>query len=410
MGIELRGGAKIQGFWGLVGGGGGKMRELAQHARAYAQAHGIEVVFRGERTETLWRLSFHPAASDITVALEGGYVTLTARTGAVGPGYHAFVAGFVDYLSERGWVWDFDDAIHAFRDDSGYYADRDFAALQVNFADAFAAVSRQMIASPEDQGLFYVDIPLAVDIVADDFAATSLGFRDRTFFETPDASTFFPWWEEGVTGQTVRNMALSKMWLEVSWQTPLSAGETRDVDICAELIEHARAMGAEVHDDEGAADIDALRRGEAPGSTGVGYWRQDYRFQGPGGWTVCLPANYRQEVGEGSCSLTDGDRVVTLTGWPIDETPKLEWPTPPEDFDEDDRFNTVLYRAIVISGSEAREGGHVWGWQGIYQSLDATATVTVGSIHEDDRAWAEAVFRTVQPEAYIGRSVATVVM
>lgn len=401
MSLGLRAGSKLHGLLGLFADyGKAKLKDVVRHARDYARLHGIEAAFRDRRTVEATRISFHPAAEDIMLDSLGGYIVMDARTSGAGPGYHAFVVGFIDYLNRhKGWAWNAASAIQHFGDDTGYWSNRDFSALQNAMAGAFAELCEVVALDPGPVHLCSLEYNLATDY----FAATSLGLRDIAFFEQPAPENFFPWWEEGLTSSTLRNMALCKMWLETAWQPPGDPGQTAELEGVKQLIDRAVALGAEFASNEGACDIDTLLRGEtlanADDVTCIGYGRYPTRYMGNGGWTLGLPGGYRQDISDDMyiCSFVSEDRVVRLEGEEaVTPLSHLTWPQVEGDAaDEFARFETDRYWAILSAYATVEHGAQLWVWRGDYQSLAGSATVTAISRHQDDGAWAEKVLRSV---------------
>ncbi len=413
MSLGLRAGSKLHGMLSLLTPyGAGKLKDLAGHARAYAQHHRLEAAFRAAPAREGWRISFHPAAQDIILTLEDGHVIIDARTLEAGPGYHAFVCGLIDYLTRHHqWVWDLRSAAHHFGDDTGYYRDRNFPALQTLMAGEFADMCPGLLEA-EGSGKIpqTVWLPTEFWLAGEAFAATSLGFRDRAFFETPRPERFFPWWEEGLTAQAVKNMALAMMWLEILWEPPGNARDRQALEHCRALIDRARTLGAVFTEDEGAGDIDTLLRGEPldDGHAGrIGYCRQDAWYLEPGGWSIALPARYREELdADGQlCSLLTDDRGVYVRSYIFEAArPQLSWPEELSDtYAETRRLKTDDYWVVLQSGEmdEDEDGVRWFVWQGTYNSRTSSARISIVSSHEDDAAWAEKVLCAVLPPSDI---------
>ena len=409
MDFGLRGGAEMPGFLGfLAGQGKRKLRALAGHAEAYAGHHGIGSAFRHFISDkTGLSLSFHPAAPDIVFQIDGGYIVMEAETLGAGPGYHAFIVGFIDYLRQQHqWVWRFDDTTRYFTDDTGYYSERNFAALQAAMAAEFETLRTNVLAAEPDTPLCYdLWLPTQFTFASGYFTATSLGFRDRLFFERPHPDQFFPWWDEGVTTRTLKNLVLSKLWLEIDWRPPTTATERGDLEQCRDLIDHARQRGVEFAAGDGVDDIDALLRDEWPAEDGdggrIGYWRQALWYPGPDDWSVALPGYYREETSADgqSCVIYYGNRAVQVTGELYDEAlPQPSWPDLQLDgYSEYLRFETGQYRAVVLSGrqSDYEDEGR-WTWLGLYGARHGYAMITATSTDENDGPWAERVLRSIR--------------
>ncbi len=407
MSLGLRAGSPLNALFGLFTlHGSRKLKELADHARAYAQHHHIEAAFRSYETQRGWHIVFHPAAPEIMASLQGSSVILDARTLEAGPGYHAFVVGFLDYLTEHHqWTWEVQSAPRHLGDDTGYAQDRDFAALQTLMAGEFTAMCHGLVElEAGDHSPQNVWLPQLFDLATDDFAATSLGFRDRAFFAAPNPDAFFPWWEGGVTAQTVKNLALSKMWLDVAWTPPANAREQQDLQTCRLLIDRARVLGATFADDQGSDDIDSLLCGEAVGADGIGYLRQDTWYLETGGWWIALSTGYRAELDTDrqTWSLLSDDRGVYMQSYFFEDArAHLDWPDKLSDtYSEYLRFKTDAYWAVLQSGEMEAEGdeGPWFVWEGIYSSLTGSARITLVSCYQNDAAWAEKVLRSVRPE------------
>jgi hypothetical protein len=406
LSLGLRGGAKLHDLLGLFGPyGEGKLRDLARQIQAYAEHHDLAAAFRIRRGQDGLLVSFHPAAPDIVFSVEGGHVVMTAETIKAGPGYHAFVVGLIDYLSRHHqWVWTFRSASRRFADDTGFYHDRDFAALQATMAGEFAGLCEGLAqVEPCENSIPYcIWLPTDFSLATNAFAATSLGFRDRAFFEQPSPERFFPWWEQGLTAQTVKNMALAKMWLEVSW-APETDSDRAELEKTQGLIDRARALGAGFADDEGAGDIAALLRGETLAtrdSAGrIGYWRQDIWYSDSDGWSVPLPAYYREDIGDDGqmCAVQYGDRAVYMRSG-VFETPltEPEWPDQVwEGCSEILRFETGDYRVTVQTELDDNDQKL---WRAEYCTRDGAARIGI-AFSAGDEAWAEKVVRSVQPPA-----------
>ena len=413
MGLGLRGGAKLGGLLGRLNlNGDSKLRELEPQTRAYAERHGIEAAFRSFRKGRDLAATFHPAAADVLFRIEDGQIVMMAETVQAGPGYHAFIVGLVDYLSQNHqWVWDLDNATKGFFDGTGYYQSRDFPALQAALAGELGRMCQAVLEAESPDGVpRHVALRLPFTLASDHFAATSLGFRDRAFFAQPNPERFFPWWEEGLTAQTRKNLALCKMWDDIFWQPHDHDIDRKDAKTGQRLIVLAREHGATFADDEGVDDIAALLRGEPSDIDGgggrIGYWRQDIWHEAPGGWVVPLPAFYRRAISEDGrlCELTYGDRMVHIRTLTRREARPLEWAGPPrEGWPEVLRFETGQYRAVVYSPPDD-DGDTSQLWAAIFNSRNGSAQINVVFRNKQDTVWAEKVLRSVRPA--LGQGVA----
>ena len=402
----LRGGTKLPGLIGALGlNAQAKLRELESQVRAYVEGHGLGAAYVSGFKGGILGIMVHPAASDILFEVSQGYIVMIAETFQAGPGYHAFVAGLVDYLSQQHqWTWTFDDAAKRFFDDTGYYQNRDFAALQTAMAGELGRMCQTVLEADCPEGTpRQVALRLPFTLASDHFAATSLGFRDRAFFEQPDSERFFPWWDEGINAQSLKNLALCKMWNEVFWQPHDGDIDRQDAKTALALIDLARRAGAEFTRDEGVAEIAALRRGESSdidgGAGQIGYWRQDIWYPAPGGWAVRLPAFYHRDIGQDGkrCEISYGDRTVLLRFARHTQAQEPQWSGPPaEGCVERQRFETEAYRAVVYAHPD--DGSTMQILTGIFNTRTDSAMIDVLFRGKDDEAWAEKVLRSVRSD------------
>ncbi len=258
----------------------------------------------------------------------------------------------------------------------------------------------------------HVALRLPFTLASDHFAATSLGFRDRAFFERPNPERFFPWWEEGLTAQTLKNLALSKMWGETFWQPHNGDVDRKNAKTDQKLIDLAQARGAEFAADEGVDDTAALVRGEPSDIEGgdgrIGYWRQDIWFGAPGGWAVRLPAFYRLEISEGGrlCSMRYGDRAVYIRTITFKTAlADLEWPTEKQEgCTEILRFETDQYRAVVHSpANEDNQTERLWRAE--YHARNGAAWIGIAFRDKEGAAWAEKALRSVRSVFPLGVAI-----
>lgn len=194
-----------------------------QSVRVYPDDHGIQI-----------RLV--PFEDNVYVQFEDTVAVISARTNSAGPGYHAYLVGVLDGLVRQTGA---KLTAAAVKDETGYYADRDFQALQGSMA-AWAVSVANAIIEKVGQGHqnLAVSMPLEQIPVTDGRVVSyPLGYLDeptlRSIQRQEDLRTilrqFFLWWDEGLTADFFRKAALSIMWQDINWLPPLT-GDDGSVD------------------------------------------------------------------------------------------------------------------------------------------------------------------------------------
>ena len=245
----------------------------------------------------------HPAAESVDFVIEGtGGLRVMAKTSTVGPGYHAYLVDLLRAVGdELGVRWD------EVEDDTGYFANGDFAAVQREMLAWIGGVAR-LVLQKDAMGLM-VSLPTTHRFVFDGALATPLGPRELSWVQAVAAepslgADLFPWWGRGRDARQRLGSVLCRMWTEVRWREPITDGE--DVlrqellaDLGAAFAEEPRlpypwrewvSLGGELPEVVAAASS----------SSGplVGYRRRPVRVDLPGGWSLELPGEFAEEQEE----------------------------------------------------------------------------------------------------------------
>lgn len=404
MGLGLKAFSKLK--HGLFGYGGDKMlQSLANEALTYCTRHGIESVYQGYVEGKIWYLSLHPAEEPVRFHSDYGEVLMQARTSSAGPGYHAFVVGFLDHCEKAlGLSWKIDD-------ETGYAASRDISALRAAMAEDL----QQDTESPRSSEYarseqFALSQPTEFNLVEPSYVARPLGLCDLAFFDNPDPVAWYSWWDDGVTGEVVHRMALCQLWMHVPWHPARDDEEAKILVRAAGLARRAAEMGHPLSEDD-ERDLATLMDGEelaAPGEPErIGFWRRPRRWSVPDGCSVIMPGYvYRSYEPEASrLRLTYGERAVQMDVYAADDDPttvayaeptgELPWPGLPGR-DEHMRLEADDFRAVIFQGdAEIAEGPSLIGLFRGYQRF-VIVTITFG--FESEIGWAEDVMRSVALE------------
>jgi hypothetical protein len=333
-------------------------------------------------------------------------LVVSARTSSAGPGYHAALIAGLDRMAVRGGLkWrETEDEF----DEAGYFANRDFDALQAAHRDFFEALSKMMLEWIDDgRNDIAVSLPLelssARSVIAEP-VATPMGPRDGRFFEQPDPARHFPWWPEALGPDACSGIATALLWCNFAWCAPL-AGRDREVgEVALALVEQVAAAGARQAPPVAPAAISALLENEdqvVPATEGIGYRRRLDRQVLPGGWSVGVPGWYvREPQDDGAIAFSFAGREVWVTIFPF--------PGPLDAAERDGilastRADIALHQDGLVGRAEVKlddpgtGGPEMWFLQGTLVATESLARITIVFPTPDHRPWAEEVFRSVAP-------------
>ncbi len=266
------------------------LEALAEHFLGVLSEQDVEIFAEGERRELA--LVVHPAALPVRVTSDGREVLLIAETAPGGPGYHVRVLELAEAAArELGITWDVGAGAEArSRDETGYLEHRDLSRLERSMS-AWAIDVGVALALDRGPGGHHLFMPESPRPVFEGFAATTLGIRDRAFFEgLADGGSqreLFAWWDVGTEGAGYhRGLALALLWNEIAFREPLADRERETMDRALDALEAARAA------DPGLAlpfdawrEVARLRGRDAPTDTDATGVRVGYR-RGRLSWTV----------------------------------------------------------------------------------------------------------------------------
>jgi hypothetical protein len=180
-------------------------------------------------TENGIAVQLHPAADPVRFEIHGGQIVFEARTNTVGPGYHAALIDMalnIEKATDLQW-----DRSSKSVDEGDYFTTKDFHRLKVNFAPWLHTLCKAILGQDRDgvNGSL-ICIPSNLKITVPGYIFTPTGPREKVWVEavangSSSGDDFFAWPEEGHTLGYWIGLALSLMWLEITWQEP---GSDRD--------------------------------------------------------------------------------------------------------------------------------------------------------------------------------------
>ena len=407
MGLGLRFGTALKRSWWQLNGPDIRERfsAIARSGEKYMQSHGLCIVFRSHVTEGRLEVFLHPSEEPVRFFEDESYLVVEARTSSAGPGYHAFLVEWLDELAQAGrFSWQVDLGDGVFCDETGYVTHRDFSALQHAMADQFKAVAKYVLEAEADNiKHFNLSLPAGFEVQGEYFAVTTLGFRNRDFFEHFVPERFCLWWNRGLDAKTLANMAASKMWVDITWHPPVNDEEHRDLTIVKVLSARARELDPQIAlPEEALRDVDTVLAGvelKNIEQDEIGFRRHPMRWFLTGDWSIALPGYFYQrfDPDNGQMSIWYGDRTVHVTTF--DFTPavlELQWPSSRDGEAEHLRFEDDALRCVATL--RRHQEGEISGWllQAVCNSFSSAALVSILFMDEKDVKWAEAVLRTLQ--------------
>ncbi|HEX7288180.1 MAG TPA: hypothetical protein VF532_18485 [Candidatus Angelobacter sp.] len=364
----------------------------------------------------------HPAAEDLELSiLDLDHFVACAKTSTVGPGFHIFVCDMLHKLGTRfnlTWITDNED----YFDEADYFFSGNQERVLEEMANWLGGLCRLFFDGTfkDEPGNMPTALCLRMFVAfeADARAVTPLGPRNLPWLKKVSengrvGSDFFAWWKPGLNAEYFLGRALSRMWTDIRWRKPINDSE-RDVleyvvnslDIAFKLdgnLSYPWPEWAEILDflerDDSEPD---LARSRANGIPTIGYRRRNVRVTLPGHWILNVPGSLSEFDADenGDFSAQDPPKTIWFSSWTFVDSP-------------DQRLADA--RGAILDKSpgllEEREG--YIGWAEIEEKREddekyfvltssnvcrkGKAVVSVVFTDPEDRAWAEGVWRSLQP-------------
>jgi hypothetical protein len=276
-------------------------------------------------------LGLHPSAEDVEIVDEGsGTILVSAKTSTTGPGYHAYLCELMDALGDAcGVSWQPPDD-EAF-DETGYFHARDMGALENEFLSWLGGLAERLLeGASEGETGFIVSMGMAVRFDCDAFLTTPLGPRSiewaRGVAKSPRLGLdVFPWWDSARGARYALGRALSHMWVDVPWRSPVDDSERDLLARIDALLATARreepglelplTEWAEIRRDLGLASDGKL---PAASSGRVGYRRREVWNALTGGWSLRAPGAFVGSFEEdGTWSAFDGRLTLLFSSFGV---------------------------------------------------------------------------------------------
>lgn len=391
----------------------------------------------------------HPCAEEMEISVPTpGVCAVAAKTSTVGPGYHIFVCNLLHELGKQFHLsWDEpgddddddddngdDDA--QIGDETGYFFHGDAALLRQEMLRWLSALARVVTENcrRDAVSIRMVSMPLDYSYPAQSGIVTPTGPREPEWFERmvenpEEGIDFFPWWPDEIGAAFFLGRAVSRLWQEVRWRTPITEEEGEllmDVHLDLERAYHLDAAApipwrewhellgylneyfgyAEFQHEESLEEIirDRAERAD-PETPAIGYRRGPVQVMLTGGWSVVIPGEMAEEWEDGgeTWSAWHGGRTVWFTSWSVQKEDdsvlsaseilnSRTWPEDGEMIEHAD--GPLLGRAMFLECEE--NGQTMWNLKA-YSAVEGNfALCNIYLQDKDDLLWALEVWKSLR--------------
>ena len=374
-----------------------------------------EIARREPRSPLTLYARLHPANEDFALQCpRPGRVFASLKTSGAGPGLHQHVCRLLHDMEAPFEVrWDPPNPRKGTGDPSDYFTNGDRGALEREFLSWLHDVAIQVHEMQEkDYEAIGISMPLTdLTFLLPGALYTSTGPRDihwlrRAATDLLSGTDLFPWWDQARDAAYFRDRALVHMWTEVRWRPALTEAERATHQRVLTLLDRAAELDASlplprVEREEIRAYVDGVE----PAARGkIGYFRGPVRHSDPARWSLEVPGELVQEFDdEGNWCAWDASRKVQLSSITIGNRgnhPKAA------ELLESDRQKLAgkaileldappLHGLAAFHESDSPES-HPYFLQGITAIDGGLAVCTIEFSRDDQRDWAEAVWRSVR--------------
>jgi len=398
------------------------LRELESWVLQYTADMAPSTRIGFSETEPTLFCQLHPAAEEVYFyLLDLDHLVVSAKTSTVGPGYHIFLCDMLRKIGSRfnlTWITDNED----YFDEGDYF----FSGEQERVFKEMTAWLSGLCKCFFDGTFKHQpgDMPTAlclgafVTYEADAPVVTPLGPRNFEWLkkvseEGSQGSDFFAWWKPGLNAEYFFGRALARMWTEIRWRKPVSDAERETLEYVSSSLETAFKLDPHLSYPwtEWAEILDLLERNDAEsdfvhsraqGVPTIGYRRRNVGVTLPGYWVLKVPGSFSEfePDGEGDFSAQDPPRVIWFTSYSFVDNHARRFAEARQALLEkrpgllDERDGYIGWAEIKEKG-EDNEKYFVLASSNVCEK--GKAIVSVVFIHPEDRAWAETVWRSLQP-------------
>jgi len=377
-----------------------------------------------DSTPTLF-CRMHPAAEDFELSFVApSQLVASANTTTVGPGYHVFVTSVLKDLAHEfhaQWERPVEDS-EDYGDETGFFFTGDEEKLNAEMTAWLAAVADTFFdgsLDSEDSGIALC-LPMNPQFEVEQPAWTPLGPRDlewlhRTAQDGGNGKDFFAWWTPGFNAEYFLGRALTQMWVDVRWRSPINDSETVILEDVAGSLQRAHKLNpglqypwAEwkqilelLNRDEAEAELANFRVEVAPT---IGYRRSYVTVVLPGGWRIKTPGSFSDFDPDDDNDLcaVDPPKEIWFTAYRSEEASSPNGFAAVKNDRKNDRADYLIERSdyfaqATISSKRRETGENYFVLNSSNLAIGTRAVCTILFSDPDQKDWAVETWRSIQP-------------
>lgn len=207
-----------------------------------------------ELSEDVMQVGVFFVDEPLRVELYDSHADFTLRTSNAGPGYHA---ASVKYFKMMALACSLDIDERSVQDETGYWFDGDFPALQEYMAGWLKRLAGSLLEEYARTGRCNLLLNIPHYMLPEShgyFACHSLGYLDKVFFEEivqrdyfrPHCRAYFIWWGQEMDAEFNLKCALYIIWCRLNWLPPASEYETTDYNNALRCLDTAYRMNSRI--------------------------------------------------------------------------------------------------------------------------------------------------------------------
>jgi hypothetical protein len=305
--------------------------EVAASMKEFIVEYGLGDFVPVELERQTGRIPLHLCEEWAEISVGKKTLTIAARTSTCGPGFHAMFCAAIDRIEEKFKLKFFETEEAG--DDTGYFLSRDFGALQNYFANWSRRLAESVVENWEDadNGM---RLQLSIGQLVPDMKAgevqTPRGPKTIAYLQSIStmnhdallraAEIWFPWWNVRPGSDDFLKMAEQVMWSDVPWRAPDNEYERQAFIAAISGLNRSKLLGGDIsHFQRELEEMEFLTRVPdseitTPSKVGIGYRRQNCRWELTPTWTGLLPGHLYTVSEEDNYQLYDNDFVVRVSG------------------------------------------------------------------------------------------------
>jgi len=278
-----------------------------------------------EQDESSLQVFLHPGEEPVYFDQhENNAIICSARTNSVGPGYHAYLVELIEDLGRDigiDWHWDLEEGEDYYQDETGYYANRDYAQLQIQMLQWLKNLCQYY---HKDEGRIMVSLPAGFPRIKHNyFAISPIKMWSRDWFEKVSNSEletlhrlgeeFFIWWNKEPDARFFQRTGIALLNVDCPWHFAVDEKERKILSLIDQCFAQVKIMEPSLYlpIDDWMAVQNLLSENDVDiPQTDYGYRKHTMTFDLPGDWLIDLPGTLYKGI-DGN-SLVYYDNRVTV--------------------------------------------------------------------------------------------------